>query len=458
MNGTNNVRDKQMNIIIAILAVIFVGLLVALSYLTVQYNNNNKVVTIYYKGYAKPYIRYRYDTEPWGDIAGEAMPANTDKAYADYTHKIDIPLKGRHEYIMAMFKDDAGNVDDNNSVYYKFEKGKYLFDNGEIIKLDDEFKIAKFNVSGNNAFVGSQVTLNIVTMSGKGPFNYKFAAKDASGVETVIQEYSSNNTVQWTPTVEGSYTLIAYAQDSTGKEVKKEKPGFGVSSLAIKEIKTSVPSPQDVGKKIVLGMDIENSANLELTCYYDIKSGENSQKLDATSTGEAEWTPSEAGEYTIVGHIESGEIKVEKTIQFVIEEEEVQLTKLVVFYRGLENPTMYYKDASSQDDYVNISMVPDSSMDDYKYRAEVDVPLGSQILVYFSDGFATEDNNDGQMYMVQPGYFGVKDNGVYNLSTEQGEYNGDEGSDVDEEFSQDDDEDKHDNGRGNNWFRDFWGN
>ena len=52
-----------------------------------------------------------------------------------------------------MFRDDAGNVDDNNSQYYKFEKGEYLFDNGEIIKLDNEFKIAKFTVTGDKAFV-----------------------------------------------------------------------------------------------------------------------------------------------------------------------------------------------------------------------------------------------------------------------------------------------------------------
>ena len=80
-------------------------------------------------------------------------------------------------------------------------------------------------------------------------------------------------------------------------------------------------------------MDINNSANLELTCYYEIKKGESNQKLDANAEGVAQWVPSEAGEYTIVGHIESGETKVEKTIQFTVNEEEIPLTKLVVFYK-----------------------------------------------------------------------------------------------------------------------------
>ena len=201
-------------------------------------------------------------------------------------------------------------------------------------------------------------------------------------------------------------------------------------------------------------MDINNSANLELTCYYEIKKGESNQKLDANAEGVAQWVPSEAGEYTIVGHIESGETKVEKTIQFTVNEEEIPLTKLVVFYKGIDNPTMYYRDNSSSDEFTTVSMTEDRSMDGYKYRAEVDVPFGSQIAVYFSDGFATEDNNNGQMYMLQPGYFGIKDYGIYNVSTEQGEYNEDEGSDIDPDFGQDAEEDDKKNDK--NWFKDFW--
>ena len=136
----NQAMDKLMTRLIIILSFVYIALMGMVVYLSIQYENSDKnAVIIYYKGYSTPRIRYRYDTEPWGPIDGEAMETNTSGLYADKaTHRVVIPLK-KYNYILASFNDGAGNLDDNDSKYYTFKKGSYLYDNGMIVKLDKKF-------------------------------------------------------------------------------------------------------------------------------------------------------------------------------------------------------------------------------------------------------------------------------------------------------------------------------
>ena len=104
--------------------------------------------------------------------------------------------------------------------------------------------------------------------------------------------------------------------------------------------------------------------------------------------GAADWTPTEIGTYTIKGIVESGVFKVEKTIEYEIEEEEIQLVRMSIYYTGIENPSIYYKTVNVQGDFASMQMVYDESKPGYRYRADLDVPYGAQVLVYLSDGFA----------------------------------------------------------------------
>ena len=431
----NDSRDKLMSRLIVILIIAAIGLFAGIVALSIQYENSDaNAVIIYYKGYSTPRIRYRFDTEPWGPIEGDAMEINNDGKYKDYTHKFVMPLK-KYKYILVSFNDGAGNLDDNNGAAYEFKKGTYLFNNGEIIKLDKTFQAAKFTVTNESAIVNQSIGLSIATINGKGPFLYKFVAQIQGGEEIVIQDYSNSNAAQWIPTIPGSYTLVALAKDSKGATAERKILNYDVTSLCINGISTSVESPQHVGANIALNMDIENSANLELKCYYEISNGSDVQKIEATDVGAADWTPTDPGNYTITAKIESGELKSEKSIEYVIEEEEVELTKLSVYYSGLENPSIYYKLMNDEGDFTGMQMVYDESKPNYKYRADIDVPYGSQVLIYFSDGFAYTDNNNGSNYILTPGVYGIANGQMANLEAND-DYDGEDGDDGDNPWGQ----------------------
>jgi hypothetical protein len=415
----NDSRNKLMTKLIVVLSIAAILLFAGIVALSVQYENSEaNAVIIYYKGYSTPRIRYRFDTEPWGPLDGEPMATNNDSKYKNYTHKFVMPLK-KYKYILVSFNDGAGNLDDNNGEAYEFKRGSYLYDNGEIIKLDKTFQAAKFTVTNESAIVNQSVGLSVSTINGKGPFMYKFVAQIQGGEEVVIQDYSNSNTAQWIPTIPGEYTLVALAKDSKGATAEKKIPGYMVTSLAINGITPSVESPQQVGASIALNMYLENSGNLELICYYEISNGDSTIKLEATDVGAADWTPSEPGNYTITAKIESGELKAEKAIEYVIEEEEVELSRLSVYYYGLENPSIYYKVVNDEGDFTSMQMVYDESKPGYKYRADMDVPFGSQVLIYFSDGFAYTDNNNGQNYILTPGVYGILNGQMANLEANE---------------------------------------
>ena len=131
--------------------------------------------------------------------------------------------------------------------------------------------------------------------------------------------------------------------------------------------------------------------------------------------GAADWTPTEPGTYTIKAVVESGNYKVEKTIEYEIEEEEIPLVRMNIYYSGIENPSIYYKTVNVEGDFVSAQMVYDESKPGYRYRADLDVPDGAQVLVYFSDGFAYTDDNYGQYYALTPGCVGIVNGQVTNL-------------------------------------------
>lgn len=426
MEKTNiNIKDSKLkdrtNIVIVVMSLIVVGLLVGTSYLGWLYRNGEKnAVVIYYVGYEKPYIEYRLEQEGWCPAPGIPLDTNDDKEYKSYTHKIMIPLDNSTK-IIGKFNDGNGKTDDNSGQYYEFYKGVYLYDNGNLVRLDQmgSFAITSFKSDAMNIMKGQSVTLKVSTMGGEAPITYKFSVINEENKETVIQDFSSSEVAQLTAQKEGQYTFVVVAKDKTGLTQASKIEGVTVSSLELKDIKPSVPSPQCVGTKIDLNMTIENSAKVELNCSYEIQkaSGGDEVILEASSDGMATWEPTEEGEYIITGHIKGGDFEAKKEIKYVIgDKQQVEDTKLTIFYCGLDDPTFYYSLVENGGGETNCEkMKQDSTMDGYSYKVEINVPYDNKMIGYFGNDKGEVDNNNGQNYSFTTGYYGVKDGQLENL-------------------------------------------
>ncbi|WP_374934031.1 triple tyrosine motif-containing protein [Neobacillus driksii] len=117
-------------------------------------------------------------------------------------------------------------------VYSKDKGSKDLFEaQTEMsykIKAGKETSVQVKANQPSSSIVGTPVTLT-ATSEGNNQSEYRFLVKDNKGVLTILQEYSSNNTVTWTPTSAGRYTIMVL-----GKE--KGKPGSGESFEARTEM------------------------------------------------------------------------------------------------------------------------------------------------------------------------------------------------------------------------------
>ena len=224
----------------------------------------------------------------------------------------------------------------------------------------------------------------------------------------------------WKPTNAGNYTLTALAKDGNGTEVSQTINAFSVVTLDIKDIKTSLEAPQKIGETISLSMDIDNTAGLDISCYYEISGDGDNEKLEATNGGEADWTPKKHGKYKITGYVESGETKISKTIEFEIEEENKE--KLVIYYHSTDPQDINYAIASEggtidELEMIGDTMQSDNSMDDYEYRYEIDLADNEVAVLSFLNSTNGEiDDNDGEYYVLKAGTYGIKRGQVYNLS------------------------------------------
>lgn len=417
-------KDKNTGLIV-LLSIILISLFSGICALTIAYKNSEtNSVIIYYQGFDTPYIEYRLEKGNW--YPKKALEKNNE--IPEFTHKVVIPVEDG-KGIVAKFSDGKGNVLDNSGMNYEFEKGSWLFfENGAMVRLEDinKFNIVKFDVQPNGTAVstGMEVTLSVSTLGGTGPYSYKFMAKDASGAETVIQEFSNANTAKWKPEAAGNYLLTAIAKDSTGANVTKEIEGFKVLSLSINEISSSLEAPQKVGTTIPLSMDIVNDADLDIKCYYEITSDEtDKEKLEASSDGKADWNPKEPGKYKITGYIESGKSKVSKTIEYEIEEEEAD-NEVVIYYHSYTPYDIFYCRAKEGSSFSDLEMTGDTMIEDrsqsgYEYKYSTNIADDEVLVLYFlNNQNGDTDDNDGEYYVVRAGKYGIKDKQVYKIADE----------------------------------------
>ena len=167
----------------------------------------------------------------------------------------------------------------------------------------DPIEISSFTTNKTSPQIAdTTITLTADANGGAGNLQYKFIAKNIStGNEKVISNFSSSNSVKWTPTVAGTYEVKVVVKDSkdateykTIEFVVEER----VSDITLSQIKIDKDSCV-VSEEVVLSAEATGGiGNLSYKFYYE-KDSEYVVIKEYSSENSVVWTPTEAGTYSV---------------------------------------------------------------------------------------------------------------------------------------------------------------
>ena len=186
-------------------------------------------------------------------------------------------------------------------------------------------KTIKLNMNNFVTNLNSPQSLVPITLTatgtGTGILKYKFIVNDGIR-DTVIQDYSINNSKVWIPEKSGIYTLKAYLTDETGEVVSKQLLyviNGPLKKLEISSFVANVSSPQNVGTEIVLST-ISTGGEGVVQTKFAICDGKEWKLIRGYSAeGNVVWKPTKAGIYQIDTTVkdEMGNT-AKKTINYIV--------------------------------------------------------------------------------------------------------------------------------------------
>ncbi|WP_338470935.1 triple tyrosine motif-containing protein [Niallia sp. XMNu-256] len=205
----------------------------------------------------------------------------------DYTGKWRLEVSAR---------DGAGNY-----VYDTFPQPLY-------VDRDEVGTVTSVDVEVNQTspqVVGTPITVKATSEGSKHP-EYRFLVRDEKGDITTIQEYSSQDTITWTPTQSGDYTIIVHAKDKnkTGsasfyEAMNEMNYKINVGKVTSVEVEADQASPQRVGTPITLTATSEGSNEPLYRFLVKGEKGKPTTLQSYSSNDTVTWTPTSPGNYTI---------------------------------------------------------------------------------------------------------------------------------------------------------------
>ncbi len=360
--------------------------------------------TIYYKGYAAPYIHYQTGTGAWTAAPGKAMTATNE--VSGYTHKYTIDL-GTASYANVCFNDGNNSWDSNNGSNYRFEKGTYTYSNGKITAYTVTPQGLSATVSikeGSNVPLNTLTTINASAAGGTAPYQYRYTyTKDGS--ETVISNYSSNTSATFRPSAAGTYTVKVTVKDSTGNTAAKTA-SLTASSVTIKSLsanKTSVKENEQVTFFASLSTN-----SVPVTYRYTVSGNGVNQTLTTNSGNTASWKPTKEGTYTVTLVIlYNGSSIASKSISYKVEKGSVvTANQTTIYYKGYATPYIHYQVGTGEWTAVpGKAMTATNEISGYTHKYTIDLGTASYVNVCFNNGSNSWDSRNGSNYRFEKGTY-----------------------------------------------------
>jgi glycosidase len=194
-----------------------------------------------------------------------------------------IPTEKGHYIVGVRVKDDTGKVVSKEIEYD-------VYDPLEIKDLTLDKTLYQEQ--------GKSVNITSNAAGGFGEVKYKFVAINGANSE-VLQDYSSNNSISWTPSEVGEYTINVYVKDGNDNVLSKLQNITITSHIVINQFNSDMTIGQMIGNEINLSANVSGGAGT-LKYKFVAKKGQNYQTIQEYSEkNTAKWIPTEGGIYTL---------------------------------------------------------------------------------------------------------------------------------------------------------------
>ena len=151
------------------------------------------------------------------------------------------------------------------------------------------------------------MTLTANATGGNGSLQYKFTATEkTTGIETVISDYSSKNSVEWTPLASGTYEVKVNVKDSDGT-VKEEKFEFEIKTkdISVKSL-TLDKTEGEINEVVNISAEAEGGVGALNYKFYYKKDGKYTLIQQYSTSNTVAWTPTEEGSYIVYVDVRDG--------------------------------------------------------------------------------------------------------------------------------------------------------
>mgnify|MGYP004455331901 CR=1 FL=1 len=278
-----------------------------------------------------------------------------------------------------------------------------------------EFKIDNAEVfPSDSTYVNGCVSCYITASGGKTPYTYEFGYTQDGNTKT---EKTTNSSYYFYAKKGGDITVFAKVTDADGKTLTKTFKPIKVNTLTIKNIVTSPTSPQYVGTKINIKADIEYSQSkygrYNYLKYEIKKDGNVVETLEDPYNSSVDWTPTEAGNYTITCNMGdmSGQ-SATKTVNYVVNKKDKTDNLVVIYYVGYYSPYIHYQvENGSWTNAPGYKMTATDEKDGYSHKYVINLGDKNYANVCFNDGNGNWDSNNDKNYRFNKGTYTFK-NGV----------------------------------------------
>ena len=362
-------------------------------------NDADNDITIYYKGYNKPYIHYRVAGGSWTDVPGVAMTSSF--ALGAYPYKYTIKLNGAASAEVC-FNDGNNNWDSNNGANYTFTKGTYTFKDGVITAIENPGLAAKVSVSKTTIINNETVKLTAAGENGTAPYTYAFSYT-YNGKTTQIRDFAASKTCNVVLTVPGTYLIYATVKDANGNTAISTSKVITVNHPQITAVHTSADKIY-YGQNVNFTLDTANTYD-GLTVRYSMQKDHWYESYE-TALGETfTWTPQGWGDYSIAVSLMNNGTEV-ATYTFGYTVENTPANTVTIYYNGYANPNIHYQVGNGAWTNVpGVAMTPTKDLPGYTHRYVIDLGSASYANVCFNDGNNNWDSNNGANYRFTKGTY-----------------------------------------------------